>query len=89
MNNLLTTEDTLLLDEMLAHEVGCEARHVAFGNLVCSGPVTHRYQTLCGLDKLVCANSATYTRWCIDGLGHRVCALCKNATATCWKVTPA
>lgn len=87
MNKLLTVEDTVL-DEMVSHEAGCEANHANPDNITCSGPVTHRYRTVCGLDKLVCANSAARTQRLI-ALPRHTCMECSARIADCWTVTPA
>jgi hypothetical protein len=89
MKDLLTTEDTLILDEMLAHEAGCESKHSSMDNLSCSGPITHRFTTTCGTDLLVCASAASRNvRYLEDG-ERRHCAECMMPIQADWTVTPA
>jgi hypothetical protein len=90
---LLTTEDTLLLDQMLAHEARCESPHSAPANSTCSGSATHRYQIACGVSPslLICTNSAAFLAPLLaecELLG-KTCAGCLRPCNTCWTVTPA
>ena len=90
MTALLTTEDTLILDEMLSHEVECESAHACAGNLNCSGPVTHRSTTTCGAPDLnVCA---AYVTWFVSLIAlhpRSNCSACGILIADDWTVTPA
>jgi hypothetical protein len=87
MNDLLTKDDTLLM-EMLELEAGCESTHRDAIAPECSGEVTHVSRTLCGGSRLICSNAARSTREAI-GLGYWKCRKCKRSVADCWTVTPA
>ena len=87
MTDLLTTEDTLILDEMLGREAGCEGKHSTPDNFECSVIVTHRYRTECGVDKLICSKGALRTQNCILTRGR--CGMCLGPIVACWTVTPA
>lgn len=91
MTALLTTEDALMLDEMLGHEAGCESKHDMPVSLACSTTVTHRFWTLCGVGVLICTNSATAQEGRIAKAveRHGTCSECRRPVEDDWKVTPA
>ena len=89
-NDLLTTEDTLILDEMLGHEARCESTHWASNSRPCSITVTHRYRAACGgAAAVICTNSAIATQERIDTRPYMVCEACGPMPTYHWTVTPA
>jgi hypothetical protein len=89
MTDLLTTEDTLLLDQMLAHEAKCEADHNVATTPICSSRPTHHYTVPCvAVDKLICASAVKYVHAAMVARGG-YCKDCRQPVRDCWTVTPA
>ena len=88
MTALLTTEDTLILDEMLGHDAKCQSAHRG-SNAACSVEPTHVFRARCNNDRrLFCHLAARHT---LTDLALRlfICEDCGCPSEDCWSVTPA
>ena len=86
MTALLTTEDTLILDEMLSHEAKCQARHDRATIPPCSGEVVFAAFTAhVNRRVLVCSAAGHYA---LERINSGAVCTCRNLCSLCWTVTP-
>lgn len=83
-------ESRLLNETFLSDGPSCQSpnAHDPYqdDNVPCSGEVTHRIHTECGMSALVCVNAAQRAIW-IQNAGN-TCRNCGDLASECWHVDP-